>query len=85
MANKAIEIIGLLLVIAVPLTGFLYWRRKKLKSYFKFIWKKSSSLKPKQLLELRPYYPDYHDRDEDSLILRMLSVKENVLILGAPP
>ena len=68
MLKNALEIIGLLLVVVVPLIGFLYWRRKKLKSYFKFIWKKSSSLKAKQLLELRPYYPHYHERDEDSFI-----------------
>ena len=84
MSKNLLQIIGVLMVVAVPATGFLYWRRKRLRKYFKIIWRKSSSLKPKDLLELRPYYRYYHRRDEDELISKSLLAGHNVLIVGPP-
>ena len=84
MLKNVIAILTLLLAVGAPLTGFLYWRRKRLKSHFKLIWKKSSSLKHGHLLETRPYHPYYYQRDEDGLIRRSLSAGCNVLILGPP-
>jgi len=82
--KNALTIIGLLLFVGVPLTGYLYWRRKRLKTYFKVIWKKSSSLKHEHLLETRPYDPYYLERDEDRLIRKSISGGSNVVIVGPP-
>jgi tetratricopeptide (TPR) repeat protein len=48
------------------------------------IWKKSSSLEPKEVLGDRPYYEYYYKRDEDVVISKSLDAKKNVLIVGTP-
>ncbi|MDH4223280.1 MAG: tetratricopeptide repeat protein [candidate division Zixibacteria bacterium] len=84
MEGIIIGIIGLFLAILVPVIGVTYKRRKKLKSYFTIIWKKSSSLKPKEVLGDRPYYNYYYERDEDNFIRNSLTEKKNLLIMGPP-
>jgi hypothetical protein len=85
MLTNLMGIVGILVIVVVPLIGFRYWRRRRLRAYFKIIWKKSSSLKPKDLLELRPYDPYYYERKkEDDLIRKRLNEKKSVLIVGAP-
>jgi hypothetical protein len=79
-----LTIVGILLVIAVPLVGFLYNRRKKLKAVYQVMWKKSSSLKPDDVLRGRPFYEYYYRREEDESIGKKISDKENVLVIGRP-
>ncbi len=77
-------IIGLILAVLIPLTGFLYHRKIKNKALYEFVWKKSSTLKPRHILGIRPYHPYYYDRKEDKLIAKYLNQKENIIILGPP-
>ena len=85
-----IEITIITLMILIPLTGFLYNRKSKHKKYYEIIWKKSSSLKPRNVLGLRAesklgfneyYYPR---KDEDEHIRKKIEKDENVLIVGSP-
>jgi hypothetical protein len=77
-------IIGILSAILIALVGFIYNRNRKLKAYYEIIWKKSSSLKPKEVLGMRPFNKYYYQRPEDNLIGGSLNKKENVLIVGSP-
>ena len=56
----------------------------KNKKYFDFVWKRSSSLKPKDLLGLRPYNNYYYLREEDDKVKKFISNGENVLLVGSP-
>jgi len=74
----------IIIVILVPLIGFLYHRYRKHKAYYEIIWKKSSWLKPRELLKERPFNKYYYQRPEDNLIREGLNNKKNVLIMGRP-
>ncbi|MCJ7575210.1 MAG: tetratricopeptide repeat protein [Dehalococcoidia bacterium] len=84
MTEIIVGIIGTLLVVIIPLIALIYNRNRKLKAYYEIIWKKSSSLKPKEVLGMRPFDKYYYQRPEDNLISGSLSKKENVLIIGPP-
>jgi len=77
-------IIAILLAILIPLIAFLYNRNRKIKAYYEVVWKKSSSLKPKEVLGMRPFDKYYYQRPEDDLIGESLNREENVLIIGPP-
>ncbi len=77
-------IIGILSAIFIALVGFIYNRNRRIKAYYEIIWKKSSSLKPKEVLGMRPFNKYYYQRQEDNLIGGSLNKKENVLIVGPP-
>ena len=77
-------VLGAAVVIIVALLQSHARKKRILKKHFKIIWKKSSALKPKALLELRPFHKAYHKRDEDHKILEALSARKNVLIVGPP-
>jgi len=77
-------LIGILSAIPITLAVFIYNRNRKLKAYYEIIWKKSSSLKPKEVLGMRPFDKYYYQRPEDDLIGGSLNKKENVLIIGPP-
>jgi hypothetical protein len=84
MTEIIIGIIGTLLLILIPLIAFIYNRNKKSKAYYEVVWKKSSSLKPKEVLGTRPFNKYYYQRPEDNLIGGSLNKKGNVLIIGPP-
>ena len=71
-------IITILLAILIPLIGFIHNRNRKIKAYYEITWKKSSSLKPKEVLGMRPFDKYYYQRPEDNLIGGSLNKKENV-------
>jgi tetratricopeptide (TPR) repeat protein len=77
-------IIGILSAIIIALVGFIYNRNRKIKAYYEVVWKKSSSLKPKEVLGMRPFDKYYYQRPEDDLIGESLDKQENVLIIGPP-
>ena len=56
----------------------------KNKKFYDIVWKKSTSLKPKDLLGLRPYNNYYYLREEDDKVNRFISGGENVLLVGSP-
>jgi len=56
----------------------------KSKKYFDIVWKKSSSLGPKDLLGLRPYNSYYYLRGEDSKVKNFIDEGESVLLVGSP-
>ena len=87
-----LALMGIIVAIIITLSGLLrpYHRHKKLKAYYEIIWKKSSSLKPYDVLGLRAesklgfneyYYPR---KDEDKFIKRRIEKCENILITGNP-
>ena len=77
-------IIGILSAILIALVGFIYNRNRKIKAYYEVIWKKSSSLKPKEVLGIRPFDKYYYRRPEDDSIGESLTNGDNVLISGPP-
>lgn len=87
--DTIIDIVSLLLLILIPLTGYIYNRNRKLKSYFEVMWKKSSSLQPEEVLGLRGkskhgFLEYYYERENDKIIRDRISSNKNVLILGNP-
>ena len=84
-----LEIIGLALAVIVPLVGFSYHRRHKLKAQYEVIWRKSSYLKPAQVLGIRGhekhgFHHYYHPRQHDTLIINRIQKGQNVLVIGNP-
>ncbi|MCJ7459122.1 MAG: tetratricopeptide repeat protein, partial [candidate division Zixibacteria bacterium] len=77
-------LVGIFVTIIVPLIGYFYHKSKKFKALYHVIWKKSSSLKPDEVLGERPYKEYYYLRPEDELIGKCLKNKSNVLIIGSP-
>lgn len=77
-------LIGILSAIPITLAVFIYNRNRKIKAYYEVVWKKSSSLNPKEVLGMRPFNKYYYQRPEDDLIGGSLNKKENVLIIGSP-
>src|SRR5665648_602295 len=77
-------IVGIITII-IPLIGFAYNKKKSIKTTYKVIWKKSSSLKPEDILEGRPFHEYYHPcKEEDDKIAQFLTENENTLITGHP-
>jgi tetratricopeptide (TPR) repeat protein len=79
-----VAVISIVVMVVIPLLQSRSKKKRILKNYYKLIWKKSSALKPKALLERRPFHKAYHKRDEDNKILEALSARRNVLIVGPP-
>ena len=72
------------ITIIMPLIGFAYNKKKNIKTTYKAIWKKSSSLKPEDILERRPFLEYYHPCKEDNNITHFLTENQNTLIIGRP-
>jgi len=84
MTQFIIGILGIVVAILIPVFGFIYNRWRRLKHYYKISWKKSSSLKPEDILGNRPFNEYYYFREEDDKIRESLRNKKNVLIIGPP-
>lgn len=75
--------------IILSIIGFLYHRKKKLRTYYDIMWKKSSSLSPTDILGLRGkkeygFRKDYFEREEDEMVRKRIENNKNVLIVGNP-
>jgi tetratricopeptide (TPR) repeat protein len=79
-----IGIIRIILLFVFPLYGYLFTRRRRFRRLYEVIWKKSSSLKAKDLLGNRPFHEYYYQRKEDDKIRTALNEKKNLLIIGSP-
>lgn len=79
-----ITICGIILTALIPLTGYLLKTRRELRNYYSVIWKKSSSLKSKDILGERPYNEYYYQRKEDINLRRQIERRHNVLLIGPP-
>ena len=79
-----LTIIGILVSVLIPLLGYLFKTKRTLKNYYSVIWKKSSSLKHKDVLGERPYNSYYFERKEDPAIKRQLERRNNILLIGPP-
>ncbi len=82
-------LIGISLAILVPAFGYMWWRNRKLNAYYDVMWKKSSRLKPKDLLPWRGtedhgFHKFYHLRQEDHQIEQRLSRGDHLLVIGNP-
>jgi tetratricopeptide (TPR) repeat protein len=83
---EIITIIGIIIGILTPLVGlcvFFYRRKKKVKAIYSFTGK-SSSLKPKDVLGMRPFKEYYYQRPQDDSINACLKNRKNILIVGPP-
>jgi len=76
--------ISITFTLILTLIGVFYRRARKLKAQYSFVWKSSSSLKPKDILEDRPYAKYYYRRPENTLIEEKLKCRESMLIVGSP-
>ena len=83
-----LAIISILIVPLIALIGFLYNRHRKLKLCYKIICKKSSSLKPYDVLGEQQkkygFHKYYYERPEDEIIKEKIENNKNVLIVGSP-
>ena len=88
MIGTILAIVGIILAVLIPLIGFFYRRHREknrtLKKYYEITGKKSSKLKPKEVLGERPFNRYYYKRPEDDLVVKSLDNKKNVLIIGPP-
>lgn len=87
MFELIIGITGILLAILIPLISFIYRRRRKLKVYYEIMWKKSSKLKPNEVLGIRGglgFDEYYHKRPVDEIVKKKIEYNHNVLIVGSP-
>ena len=73
------------IVVTIGITEVsIHFAKRKYKHYFRVVRKKSSRLKPKEIMDLRPYHKFYYHRLEDDAIFQGLRNKQNLLILGPP-
>lgn len=79
-----LTIIGLTLSVSIPLITHILKARRENRQYYSVIWKKSSGLKPKDMLGERPYSEYYYERSEDIQLKRQIERRNNVLVLGPP-
>jgi len=84
MRQFIIGILGIVVAILTPVFWFIYNRWRRLKHHYEIFWKKSSSLKPEDILGNRPFNEYYYFREEDNKIRESLRNKKNVLIIGPP-
>ena len=82
-------LVGILLAIVVPIFGYMWWRNRKLNTYYDVMWKKSSRLKPEEVLGLRGreeygFHKSYFRRPEDEQIEQRLARGDHVLVIGNP-
>jgi tetratricopeptide (TPR) repeat protein len=86
--DEAELIIALILAIicAIPAGIFIELAKdyNKNRKYYDIVWKKSTSLKPNDLLGLRPYNSYYYNREEDEQVKKIISSRESVLLVGSP-
>lgn len=79
-----LTIVGVILSVLIPLTGFYYKNRKDLKNSYSLIWKSSLSLKPKDFLNERPFDDYYFKRSADELLSGYIQNRKNSIIVGPP-
>ncbi len=89
MAGTVAIIAGILVAVLVPLIGFVHKRERKLRGYYEVRWKKSSSLRPEEImgprgLRGRHFHNYYYPRDVDELVKQKILRGENVLLVGRP-
>lgn len=77
-------VIGAVLAVFIPVIISLNGRRRRHKASFEIVWRRSSSLKPQEIMRDRPHKEFYFSRAEDELISNALADKKNVLIIGRP-
>jgi len=79
-----LTVTGIIVTAIVPYIGYIYKTRKEFKNYYSVIWKSSSKLKAKELLDERPYQEYYFERNVDNFLLRTLERRRNALVIGSP-
>jgi tetratricopeptide (TPR) repeat protein len=84
MDEKTLALLGVLATALIPLFGYLYKYRRELQSYYAAIWRKSSALKPQDILGERPFSDYYFSRQEDARLSECIAEKKNVLLIGPP-
>jgi tetratricopeptide (TPR) repeat protein len=85
-----IGVIAVLLVtVLLALIRYIHRREGKLRKYYHVRWKKSSSLRPTDVLRFRGkpergFEEYYHSREEDGVIRERLERGQSVLVIGWP-
>lgn len=84
-----IAIIVAVLTVLIPLVAFVYNRKRKLNKYYVITCKRSSSLKPVEVLGIRGksekgFNKYYYRRGVDRTIGGRIEKGENVLVIGDP-
>ena len=87
MAYDILEIVLIILAIVVAiliphLQSFIK-RQRAIRAFYEVIWEKSSSLNPETVLGGRPFN-EYHEREQDKALNKLLSEKKNTLVIGQP-
>jgi len=86
MIELIIAVTGVLLSVLIPLTRYIYGRRRKLEVYYENMWEKSPKLNPGKVLGIRGRGFDeyYYKRPVDDIIKKKIESNQNVLIIGGP-
>ncbi|MCK4822236.1 hypothetical protein KA005_41115, partial [bacterium] len=82
-------LVAILLAILIPFWAYMWGRNRKLETFYKVMWKKSSKLRPQDLLEHRAekkygFRDYYYFRQEHKLIEKKLADNEHTLVIGNP-
>ena len=89
MGSFIVAVIGVILLVLFHSSKNRYYKRAKIRKYYSVVWKKSKSLKPREVLRIRGnkaqgYDPYYYERPVDISILEKIAAGENVIVVGAP-
>jgi tetratricopeptide (TPR) repeat protein len=81
--------ISALVMILVPIIGFIHQRNAKIRKYYEVMRKRSSSINPREILHMRAesrhgFLPYYHQRAHDRIIRQRIAAHQNVLVIGKP-
>ncbi|MBU4231854.1 MAG: hypothetical protein KKF43_04915 [Proteobacteria bacterium] len=76
-------------MVLIGLWQFIYWQNRRLEAYYKIIWKNSSNLQPREVLDIRGdpahgFNDYYFERPTDPIIRQKLADGRSLLVVGHP-
>ena len=76
-------IVGIIVtLLTIHMKSFIE-RQRTIRAFYEVVWKKSSSLNPENVLGGRPFN-EYHEREQDKVLNKLLSENKNTLVIGQP-
>ena len=76
-------IVGIIVtLLTIHMKSFIE-RQRTIRAFYEVVWKKSSSLNPDKVLGGRPFN-EYHEREQDKALNKLLSENKNTLVIGQP-
>ena len=76
-------IVGIIVTLLIIHMTLFVKRQRAIRAFYEVVWKKSSSLNPEKVLGRRPFN-EYHEREQDKELNKLLSENKNTLVIGQP-